>query len=94
MGSRWKQVAHRYITNKQHKICHLILVVFLAYKVKFTLEKGIRRTQAKMRAGKNLQNCRNTLPATNPGRGREVLPPSKHLHTHTQFGLNFMFLWV
>lgn len=42
----------------------MILVAFLRYKVKFTFERSIRRTQAKMTAGENLQNCRNTLPAT------------------------------
>lgn len=92
--SRWKQVACRYTTREQHKGCHLILVAFLSYKVKFAFERGIRRTQAKLRAGENLQNCRNTLPKTarkNGGRQRSITTKQTSSYLYTVWVQFYIF---
>lgn len=72
----------------------MILAAFLRYKVKLAFERGIRRTQAKIKElGKTSRTA--GIPflkqAENTGR-REALPPRKHLHTHTLTGFSFTFL--
>lgn len=69
------------------------LVAFLIFKVKFTLERGIRSKQ-KCELGKTSRTAGTPFlqQPENTGRSREALPPSKHLHTHTQSGFSFTFL--